>query len=383
MLEENNAEKKYSFKSLLYVILIKCKIGQLDGLTSDVNDILRHMDKVSKNDANDALDSILETLIELKEQDKAQGAMDKILDYLKSKNLEQLWLNASIKLCKIYYDKKDWNRFQAFCEAIKSNCRLPDGSDDPKKSSSLLEVYSLEINLHMQTMNMPRIKEIYYKTKSISITVADPRTMGVIRDTHGKMLMIEKDWEEARKELFEAFKSYQEVGSNRAKQMLKYVVIVSILANSSLNPFDNVEAKVYKEDPDISVLDNLRTAYEKKSGRDLVRIISTQKHKIFDESFIQQFQEDLMTIICLEMVVAFTAPFSRMKFDYLARELNLTDNQVASYLSRLVLDGRLNGRINLIENYFENFDAKKDERDNQKMDNLHKWIRALSTVSQH
>ncbi len=93
-------------------------------------------------------------------------------------------------------------------------------------------------------MIIPRIKEIYYKTKSISITVADPRTMGVIKDTHGKMLMIEKDWEEARKELFEAFKSYQEVGSNRAKQMLKYVVIVSILANSSLNPFDNVEAKV-------------------------------------------------------------------------------------------------------------------------------------------
>ena len=54
----------------------------------------------------------------------------------------------------------------------------------------------------------------------------------------------EKDWENARLELFEAFKFYQEVGNSRAKSALKYVVISSILAQSGLNPFDNVEAKV-------------------------------------------------------------------------------------------------------------------------------------------
>ena len=128
-----------------------------------------------------------------------------------------------------------------------------------KKSSVLLEVYSLEINVHMQTMNIAKIKEIYDKTKNISSAIADPRTMGIIKDTHGKMLMMypiimrnlsylftsEKEWEQARLELFEAFKYYQEVGNSRAKNMLKYVVCVSILAQSPLNPFDNVEAKVY------------------------------------------------------------------------------------------------------------------------------------------
>ena len=55
----------------------------------------------------------------------------------------------------------------------------------------------------------------------------------------------EKDWENARIELFEAFKYYQEVGNEKAKSILKYVVLVSILAQSSFNPFDNVEAKVW------------------------------------------------------------------------------------------------------------------------------------------
>lgn len=105
-------------------------------------------------------------------------------------------------------------------------------------------------------MNLAKIKELYNKTKNISSAIADPRTMGIIKDTRGKMLMMywknwqritlssEKDWENARLELFEAFKYYQEIGNSRAKQMLKYVVIASILSNSSLNPFDNVEAKV-------------------------------------------------------------------------------------------------------------------------------------------
>jgi len=75
-------------------------------------------------------------------------------------------------------------------DKVKESCRLPDGSDDMKKSSVLLEVYSLEIGVHMQTMNIAKIKELYNKTKNISSAIADPRTMGIIKDTHGKMLMM-------------------------------------------------------------------------------------------------------------------------------------------------------------------------------------------------
>jgi len=271
--------------------------------------------------------------------------------------------------------------FQNLIESIKESCRLPDGSDDMKKSSVLLEVYSLEINVHMQTMNLAKIKEIYNKTKNISSAIADPRTMGVIKDTHGKMLMIEKDWENARLELFEAFKYYQEVGSQRAKSMLKYVVIVSILAQSSLNPFDNVEAKVYREDSEINLMDNLRTAYEQKSGKELIRIMGTQRQKIFDESFIQQFEEDLMNVICLDMIVALATPYKRMKFDYLQRELNLNQKQVETYIHRLILDKRLNGKVDLVDGYFENLNTKRNEITVEKEEALYKWIKALSNVN--
>jgi len=65
MLEENRSEKKYTFQSLLNIILIKCRLQLYEDLSSDVTRILKAMDKVSKNDANDAINSILEAVLYL------------------------------------------------------------------------------------------------------------------------------------------------------------------------------------------------------------------------------------------------------------------------------------------------------------------------------
>lgn len=62
MLEENRSEKKYTFQSLLNIILIKCRLQLYEDLSSDVTRILKAMDKVSKNDANDAINSTLEAV---------------------------------------------------------------------------------------------------------------------------------------------------------------------------------------------------------------------------------------------------------------------------------------------------------------------------------
>jgi len=52
------------------------------------------------------------------------------------------------------------------------------------------------------------------------------------------------------------------VGNPKTKLILKFVVLASILAKSPLNPFDNLEAKVYKDDSDIIPFYNLRLAFE-------------------------------------------------------------------------------------------------------------------------
>lgn len=74
--------------------------------------------------------------------------------------------------------------------------------------------------------------------------------------------MSEKKWGKALEEMFESFKNYQESGNPRAKAVLKYVILASILSESDINYSDTREAKVYKDDPQIIAIMNLRTAFE-------------------------------------------------------------------------------------------------------------------------
>ena len=63
--------------------------------------------------------------------------------------------------------------------------------------------------------------------------------------------MSEKKWEQALDELFESFKLYQDSGNVRAKSVLKYVILASMLSGSEINYAETREAKVYREDKEI------------------------------------------------------------------------------------------------------------------------------------
>ena len=60
------------------------------------------------------------------------------------------------------------------------------------------------------------------------------------------MYVGDKNWAAANDELFEAFKSFHNLGeSGKAKTLLKYLILGSIIGDSKLNYADTQEAKVY------------------------------------------------------------------------------------------------------------------------------------------
>ena len=93
------------------------------------------------------------------------------------------------------------------------------------------------------------MKSVYPQTLNLNSVINDPRVLGIIKECGGKMFMSEKKWDKALEELFESFKNYQESGNSRAKTVLKYVILASILSGSQINYSGTREAKVYNEDP--------------------------------------------------------------------------------------------------------------------------------------
>mmetsp|Transcript_9441 Transcript_9441/g.14490 ORF Transcript_9441/g.14490 Transcript_9441/m.14490 type:complete len:142 (-) Transcript_9441:414-839(-) len=129
---------------------------------------------------------------------------------------------------------------------------------DNSKSNLLLETIALEIQLCVQIKDNRRMKRLYPLTQNLTAVINDPRVMGIIKECGGKMYLSEKKWERALEELFECFKFYQESGNIRAKHILIFVILASMLCHSAINHAETREARVYSDDKQIQALQNLR-----------------------------------------------------------------------------------------------------------------------------
>lgn len=74
------------------------------------------------------------------------------------------------------------------------------------------------------------IQQLYQKALSIKSAIPHPRIMGVIHECGGKMHMAERQWADAATDFFDAFKNYDEAGTHRRIQCLKYHTNLRIYA---------------------------------------------------------------------------------------------------------------------------------------------------------
>jgi len=262
---------------------------------------------------------------------------------------------------------------------LHKTCQKPDGTDDVSKGSHLLEVYALEIQTCTLTKNSLRMKEIYPKTINLTSAIADPRNIAVIRESGGKMYMSEKKWEAAYNEFFEAFKNYQETGNAKtAKVMLKYVVLANMLALSSINPFDSREAKVYQDDPEISAMANLRTAYENNDIQTIDQLLSNPSYRILSDAFICTYLQDLLRNIRLQVLQNIIKPYKCVSLQFLVKEINVSNEEVISLLVQLILDEKISARIDGTEGFLHVTGANTDV--SKKFANMQKWVDAFERI---
>jgi len=102
------------------------------------------MHTVANKDATDATNDIIDELIALPAKVSQNKCIEEILEYYKN-GMEQLWNSATLRLCKKYFENKDFDNLMKHLEEQKRRCRNQDGSDIESKSSTLLEIYSMEI----------------------------------------------------------------------------------------------------------------------------------------------------------------------------------------------------------------------------------------------
>jgi COP9 signalosome complex subunit 2 len=262
----DSAETKFRFSALQNIVVLSAQLAELDNLLEKQRLLLKMVSKVSREELADAVNAVLDAVAQyLQGQPAVQSEIYKLtLDVLKSNN-ERLWFTICLRLARIYLDLAQYEQLDSLLQDLKDSCKVVGGAAaafDQSKSNLLLEVFALEIQLCAAVKNNGRMKQVYGQAQKLNSVINDPRVTAIIRETGGKIFMSEKKWSAALDELFESFKSYQESGNPRARLILKYVILASILATSDINYADTREAKVYMEDKQIVAITQLRRAFE-------------------------------------------------------------------------------------------------------------------------
>lgn len=291
------------------------------------------LDYVEKNSDDDAARQYLE---------KFYAAT---MDCFQSTNNERLWLKTNIKLSKLLLDRKEYLTVGKKLRELHKACQRPDGSDDPSKGTYSLEIYALEIQMYAETKNNKQLKRLYQKALKVRSAVPHPKIMGIIRECGGKMHMSEENWKDAQSDFFESFRNYDEAGDLQRIQVLKYLLLTTMLMRSDINPFDSQETKPYKNDHRIAAMTDLVDAYQRDDIHQYESVLQKNKDLLADP-FIAENIDEVTRNMRTKAVVKLIAPYTRLRLSWIAKQLRISETEVQDILGFLIVDGQIAGKVN-------------------------------------
>ena len=266
------------------------------------------------------------------------------LECFQSTNNERLWLKTNIKLARLLLDRKQYHAVARKLRELHRACQKKDGSDDPSKGTYSLEIYALEIQMYSETRNNNQLKALYRKALKVRSAVPHPKIQGIIRECGGKMHMSEENWKDAQIDFFESFRNYDEAGDIRRIQVLKYLLLTTMLMKSDINPFDSQETKPYKNDPRITAMTDLVDAYQRDDITKYESVIQKNQDLLADQ-FIAENIDEVTRNMRTKAIVKLIAPYTRMNMDWIARTLRIGYAEVQDIVSHLIVNGEVRGQI--------------------------------------
>lgn len=128
-------------------------------------------------------------------------------------------------------------------------------------------------------------------------------------------------------------------------QVLKYLVLTTMLMGSDINPFDSQETKPYKNDPRIAAMTELVDAYQRDDIHQYETVLQKNKDLLADP-FIAENIDEVTRNMRTKAVVKLVAPYTRFRLDFIAKRLKISIPEVQDIVGFLIMDKKLHGKIN-------------------------------------
>ncbi|KAI4088037.1 MAG: hypothetical protein LQ344_006352 [Seirophora lacunosa] len=306
----------WGFKGLKQAIKLEFKLRRYDQAVEHYRELLTYVKSaVTRNYSEKSINNMLDFIEKGSDDEKAYHCMEKFysltLESFQSTNNERLWLKTNIKLARLWLDRRQYTELVKKVRDLLKACQREDGTDDPSKGTYALEIYALEIQMYAETRNNKRLK----------------------------------NWKEAQLDFNESFRNYDEAGSLQRIQVLKYLVLTTMLMKSEINPFDSQETKPYENDPRISAMTKLVDAYQHDDIHRYESVLQNNKEVLADP-FIAENIDEVTRNMRTKGVLKLIAPYTRFNMAFIAEQLKISVAEVQDIVGFLIVDGKLKGQIN-------------------------------------
>ncbi|KAH8762104.1 COP9 signalosome complex subunit 2 [Diaporthe sp. PMI_573] len=339
----------WGFKGLKQAIKLEFKLQHYDEAIKHYAELLTYVKSaVTRNYSEKSINNMLDYIEKSSDAKGAVQCMEKFysltLECFQTTNNERLWLKTNIKLAKLLLDRKEYLSVNKKLKELHNACKRDDGSEDSSKGTYLLEIYALEIQMHAETKNNKQLKVLYQRALRVRSAVPHPKIMGIIRECGGKMHMSEENWKDAQSAFFESFRNYDEAGSLHRIQVLKYLLLTTMLMRSDINPFDSQETKPYKNDPRIAAMTELVDAYQRDNIHKYESVLQ-QNQDLLADPFIAENIDEVTRNMRTKTVLKLITPYTRMRLSWVAKQLRISEVEVQDIMGFLIFDGKINGKI--------------------------------------
>lgn len=260
---------------------------------------------------------------------------------------ERLWFKTNLKYGQLLYEMNETAKLQ---QVLKDLLQI---QTEGNSSTQSMEIYALQIQLYSRQKDNKKLRETFQKAMAVRGGIPHPRTIALIQELGGKSHMAAREYNAACTTFFQAFKSYDEAGDPSRLRCLKYLVLASMLGESSINPFDSQEARPYRDDPEIMAMTNLVQAFHANDIQTFERIWRQNQNRLMADEFVREHVSDLLRTIRTQVLRKVIQPYTRISLEALARELNdIPVKEVQELLVSSILDGSLDGKIDQVTNVF-------------------------------
>jgi len=380
---DESDRSEYGFKSYkkLLKMMVRERISSTEeAIVDDFKGMFTYMTVVGVNVLEEGVNTILDVAAAEKKFDLVEKLAGIGAESFLKSNYDRVWFRVNLKLAQIMIDA---GRSETeMLEKLVSWCELAPGVKNPKKESLLLEVLAVQMQWALSKQSddvtgKDGLRRLVWRAGKFESAIMSPTMLGGVHECSGRVMLYEHRWPEAKQELFEAFKNYDESGSPRRMICLRYVVLAALLENSGINPFESPETKSLVNHDEVVPMVVLWNAFESQNVSEFNEALKNAfENDAFGRSFVSCLILSFQRLKIAEIVKA----YSKVRVSYIAKQLQISDVECRNILVEYILDGHLNGSLDQVNNILTLTEQDANETD-VKYNSMAQWSSHISVVS--